>query len=438
MNRMEEWNALQRELAPLPPALEGCVDRARRRLGRHRLRRALEGAAAGLASLAACFVVLVNCSAPFALACAGIPLLRELAAAVSFSPGLRAAAEHGYVQQIGQSETDGGFTVYLDSLVMDRSQVSFFLKVTPPAGWDRFDLMAEVADGAGERLENAFVISHLLEPDVLAEAATLNLTEGALPDTLRLTLSLYPWTNDLARETTAAQVEFIIPLDSALTAAGEIIPVNRWLELEGQNLLVESVSINPTNAQVVLRDHPDNTKWLTELDACLVDADGNTYAPGTSVGLSMSGSLRDSGSMALYFESPYFGSREGLALRITGCAWLDKDLPPITLDLETGEADWLPQDTSIVRLERQGAQTLLTLRFPKRWEPVRQLLELSCLAPDGSEHSGTAMSFYTREEDPGYVYNTYHLETGDWPWIQLRPNWSSGGVLETPVELPLP
>ena len=260
MNRMEEWKALQREMESLPPALDGCVDRARRRLGRHRLRRALEGTAAGLASLAAAFVVLVNCSAPFALACAGIPLLRELAAAVSFSPSLRAAAEHGYVQQIGQTATDSGFTVYLDSLVMDRSQISFFLKVTPPEGWERFDFHGEVIDSAGEPLNEAFVISHLLEPGVLAEGVTLNLAEGSLPDTLRLAVSLYPWTNGVARGEPATQVEFTIPLDSALTAAGEVIPVNQWLELDGQNILVESVAINPTNAQVVLGDHPDNTK----------------------------------------------------------------------------------------------------------------------------------------------------------------------------------
>ena len=90
MNRNEEYSALLRELEDTPPALEKALPRARARLRR---RRVLQPAAS-LAGLACCFVLLVNFCAPVAYACSRVPLLRELAAAVTFSPSLSRAVDN--------------------------------------------------------------------------------------------------------------------------------------------------------------------------------------------------------------------------------------------------------------------------------------------------------------------------------------------------------
>lgn len=72
---------------PRPPALDGTVERARARARRRRRNgRLWKIPAASLASLAACFVLLVNVFPTFALACSHVPLLRDLAAAVAFPP----------------------------------------------------------------------------------------------------------------------------------------------------------------------------------------------------------------------------------------------------------------------------------------------------------------------------------------------------------------
>ncbi len=54
--------------------------------------------------MCAAFVVMVNASPAFAISCAKVPVLRELAAAVAFSPSLKAAVENDYVQYIGRTE----------------------------------------------------------------------------------------------------------------------------------------------------------------------------------------------------------------------------------------------------------------------------------------------------------------------------------------------
>ena len=92
MDRMEEYKALRDAPEELPPALEGAVARARARARRRRLWRRISAPAGSVAAVFAAFVLLVNLSTPFALACGKVPVLKELAAAVAFSVAARQAA----------------------------------------------------------------------------------------------------------------------------------------------------------------------------------------------------------------------------------------------------------------------------------------------------------------------------------------------------------
>src|SRR5699024_7453091 len=56
------------------------------------------------------------------------PVLRELAAAVAFSPSLSAAVEHDYVQYVGQSQTFDGTTLTLDYVIADQQQMVVFYR----------------------------------------------------------------------------------------------------------------------------------------------------------------------------------------------------------------------------------------------------------------------------------------------------------------------
>ena len=87
MDRMEEYKALRDAPEELPPALEGAVARARARARRRRLWRRISAPAGSVAAVFAAFVLLVNLSPPFALACGKVPVLKELAAA-GISEGL--------------------------------------------------------------------------------------------------------------------------------------------------------------------------------------------------------------------------------------------------------------------------------------------------------------------------------------------------------------
>ena len=74
-------------------------------------------------------MLLVNLSTPFARACGRIPLLADLAKAVSWSPSLSAAVENDYVQPLRLSQSQNGITARVEYLIVDRKQVDVFFSI---------------------------------------------------------------------------------------------------------------------------------------------------------------------------------------------------------------------------------------------------------------------------------------------------------------------
>ncbi|MEG0756697.1 MAG: DUF4179 domain-containing protein, partial [Oscillospiraceae bacterium] len=130
MNRNEEYKALLSELSDTPAALEFAVTRAKARAKRARVGRLFGIPVASLAGVFSVFVLLVNVSTPFALACGTVPILKELTAAVAFSPSLKTAVANDYVQYIGQSQTVNGITLQVEYVIVDQKQVNIFFSLT--------------------------------------------------------------------------------------------------------------------------------------------------------------------------------------------------------------------------------------------------------------------------------------------------------------------
>lgn len=126
MNRNEEYEILLKELEETVPDMEACLAKAKRRKQRKLLLlRPLGGVAAGFAI----FVLLVNYCAPVAYACSRVPVLRELAEAVTFSRSLSDAVENEYVQEMNLSQTIDGITAEIPYLIVDQKQVNVFYRL---------------------------------------------------------------------------------------------------------------------------------------------------------------------------------------------------------------------------------------------------------------------------------------------------------------------
>ena len=114
-----------------------------------------------------------------------------------------------------------------------------------------------------------------------------------------------------------------------------------------------NITVNPTRMELTLEADPDNTAELHSIDCYALDGAGNRYdEPSITFG----------GGEAIQLESCYFSENQDLTLYLEEAKWLDQDRTSFTLDLTTGEADWLPEALGDLTVERQGEDVYLSFR----------------------------------------------------------------------------
>ena len=455
MTRNEEYQALLNELELTPPALDGTVGRALRRRRRDRRVR-IFGIPAG--SLAACFlgfVLLVNLFPPFARACGSVPVLRELALAVAWSPSLSAAVENEYVQPIGKSQTENGITATIEYVIVDQKQVNIFLTLK---GEGYETLTAEMPEFTPEQKCAVLGADTQQAPGTLLHF-TLDYQDNSVPEGFTMAFGV---TGETAADASAAPAEpsadrsledemledvpeyapdilatftFDLAFDPTYTARGETVPVNSTFQLDGQTLTVTEAEVYPTHVRINVTGAEDNTAWLEDLDFYLENEDGERFETVTN-GISASGDPDTPAMKSFRLESPWFADSKHLTLHITGADWLDKDMERIRVDLVNGTADRLPEGVALKEVHRRGDGTVLEFRVTGAPFAHRQVFESRYFLEDGTEADILEYSWtYDDEAGTGTVW--LPLKKCHEDAVLLAPLYSRSAEAETPVTIPI-
>lgn len=376
MNRNKEYEALVKDLYKVPPQLEGTLQRARAREERRKKRWKVFGLPAG--SLAACFLgfmLLVNLFPPFAKACGGVPLLRELAQAVAWSPSLSAAVENDYVQPIETSQTQNGITATVHYVIVDRKKVTLFYSLDYPKSMgEQMYMDYNYGDLHGWSGNVGGFCDHSGE----LKEVNLDFVERDVPDTLEFTLSVYapePETSAQAPVSDAqadyftkpeqavpdylAEFTFHLEFSPYYTAQGKIVPVNATFSLGEQTMTLKEVELYPTHLRVNLSADPDNTAWLKGMELYLENEHGERFESSIN-GITATGEPDGEGYGTFWLDSPFFQQGDHLTLYITEAKWLDKDAPEVRLDLAHGTAEHLPEDIRFWKAEKMSGGWLVS------------------------------------------------------------------------------
>ena len=454
MSRNEEYAALLAELEQTPAELETTVDRAlRRERAAGKKRRAFGISAAGLAACFGVFILLVNLSMPFARACGNIPVLRELAKAVSWSPSLSAAVENEYVQPIGQSQTVNGITATIEYVIVDQKQLNIFFTLNAD-GYD--NLNAGMPRYEPEQVCSTIGSSWNQPPGTLLNF-TLDYGEGNVPDGFTITFGVTTWVEpdgSAAPEAPATSYEdemlepveeeepdylaeftFDLEFDPQFTARGETVPVDRTFDLDGQSLTVTEVEVYPTHVRVNVADDPANTAWLKSLEFYLENEDGERFEP-ISNGVSASGDPDTPANVSFRLESPYFARSEHLTLHVTGAEWLDKDMETVRVDLANRTAERLPEGVTFQSAEKRDGGWVLTFRVQQRREHfTHQVWNSTFYDEAGNQYESNRRG--TTTDGSGYFEEMLPLPGYQADVVWLQPTYSRTTVETTPVTIPI-
>lgn len=418
MDRLEEYRELLEDLQQTPPALEGCVERAASRLRRKRWSRRAKSAMGVACIVMLAFVVLVNTFPSFAYACGRIPLLRDLAQVVAFSPSLSAAVENQYVQPIEQEQSANEVTARIEYVIVDQKQVNIFYSLDSPR-YQALEARMQIADLAGQALEGYGLSSgNWGTANGELNYCTIDFIEGDVPQGLHLSMQIFAhdsWEEsaEMRQEPTETEgdslsdewqayeepnalceLNFDLHFDPKYTAKGEVLELNQSFVLDGQQLTLTTAEVYPTHIRVNFTDTPENTAWLKSLSFYLENEKGQRFEA-INNGITATGSL-DSPMMASHrLESSYFSGSKHLTLCITQVTWLDKDMERVRLDLDKTQAQRLPQGVTFVKADRRNDS----------WE-------LTFLAERYQEHHSYQLWAGTYYDESGNAYDINRWTTG--------------------------
>lgn len=443
MNRKKEFEAMIEELNRSAPGLEATLDRAYKK----KRKRTTKLVACPVSGLAACFVVfvlLVNFCTPVAYACARIPVLRELAAAVTLSRSLTDAVDNEYVQTMDLSQTKNDITAEITYLIVDQKQVNIFYRLYS----DKYKKLTANPAISCDNEDAGFCV---LSNDSIQEngellSVTVDFTQGNVPDKLQCTLRVYSnhvdysqtpadeSANGMNSEDVSsgpdylAEMEFTLEFDPKFTASGKVFPVNETVILDGQTITVTNIEVYPTHMRVEIAESGDNTAWLKNLDFYIETDRGMKFEP-VSNGITAFGSI-DSPSIVSYrAASPYFYEAEHLKLVITGAKWLRKDMKTTYLNLVTGEHGELPEGAEFDSARKQDSDWVVKFRAKREEDgTMHRLFGDKFMDSEGNEYVSNQWRCILGDTDEKgnitYFYDEIPLENYPYDEVWLSPLYS--------------
>lgn len=470
MNRAEEYTQLRALLENVPKDLESVEIRALKRGNASRRKARLFGIPAGcFASCFLAFMLLVNLFPQFAHACGGVPIVRELAKAVAWSPSLSAAVEDEFVQPIGQEQAENGVTARVEYLIVDQKQLNVFYTLhTKEHGPLEAEAQVELPDG-GESF--SIGSSSYGTPNGELRQTTLDFMDRDMPESLRLTLKIYEnlyngadgtnWTileeaavediyfrdNSTEDPDYLAELTFDLTFDPWFTAQGEIVEVGQPFQIDGQTLILETAEIYPTHLRLDFSYDTDNTAWLTGLELYVENERGERFTPVTNgitgVGEEVSPSL-----VSYWMDTTYYSDSKVLTLYITQARFLEKDRERILLNLVTGDHDPLPDGVELEQIQHLEQGYLLTFQETQYREHLLYGMWTYYYDEAGTEHVVmSTSSSYTYENtdtgqrsdgsEKGFFYETIPLTGYTQETVYLRPTFTRIADFSQPVTVPI-
>lgn len=204
MKRFEEYEALMAELENCAPVeLEDTLVRAqKKKMRREKIYRPF----IGVAAVMLLFVLMVNFSTPIAYACSKVPILRELAEAVTFSPSLTDAVKNDYVQPMNLVQMDGEISVKVEYLIVDQKQINVFYRLYSDV-YENMNADPRVlsADGSSPP-PCSYGVNDWDVPNGELQSVNIDFVEENVPESLRLQLKIRDFSVS-AQEAPIASVE---------------------------------------------------------------------------------------------------------------------------------------------------------------------------------------------------------------------------------------
>ncbi len=330
MNRQDEYKDLIEEIQNTPEKLNNTMTRAKRKRFYNRIQKSF----LSMTIIFTTFVLLANTCAPVAYAFSQIPILKELAKAVTLSQSLESALENDYAQEINQTQTKKGVTVKLEYLIADESQVYVIYRIESDnkISSGNLEIKAETTDGQS-------VPTYRYEDEVKKVNNVGIYFDNEAPTKFKLKIFIYDDSDK------PSEFAFNLKVDKDIILPKREIEINETVELNGQLITFESITAYPTHAELNVKGDPNNTLWLQSMFFTIETDTGQLFTSSANGHLSR-GTVSEDHAIQ-YMESNYFYEASDFKITINEAYWTKKDNPTVWIDLWQKKAYDLPENMTL-------------------------------------------------------------------------------------------
>lgn len=434
MDRKQEYQALLNELET--PNLRE-KDSLRRAISRRRREQWLWRPTIGVVAACLSFVILVNFNAGVAEACSKVPVLRELAAAVTFHRSLQVAVEHDYVQEVYEQQSQNGVTLTVEYLIADQKQLNVFYRVTDAKN-RALEMQPALLDVESSEPLQGVVSQYDMDEDAELHFVRLDMVDLDVPT--EVLLEMQAQVRGAEQDETAATFAIRLQVDPSKIAPVKVFELDRVLELDGQRLTLSRVEMYPTQVRLLVEDDAANTAWLRGLDFTLTTDTGAEFSTVRN-GVTATGDAEVPKMVSFRADSPYFYEAEALTLQVTGARWLEKSMQQVRVDLAAKVAE-LPEGVELVDVSVVDGSRRVVVRVQElRAGSLHEVFFRDYYDADGTEYRIGSMMATPRYEDlpinEGWFYQYFDLTgyEGNLVWLSPTYSHSSTEDVEIAVEL---
>lgn len=278
-------------------------------------------------------VTSISVSPVFADKVASIPGMEHVVALLQQDKGLIAAVENDFYRPVNLSQEKNGITVTIDGIIADKKGTIIFYTVqskkeNQPLEVQYLELLGEdnkvlpVADTTFWASDKP-----IIEKKVFSSMMTLETMDNhIIPDGNLL------WAIGLKNDKNVEHFEIPFTLKKSFLPT-KTITLNKEVTIEGQRIIVQTVTVNQIRAEVKLKIDPNNTKKIFSFDNLkFVNDIGDEWVL-NNIGTAFRN--QDETEWTITLQSPYFNTSDNLKLSFGKIGAIDKKDAFILIDTES-------------------------------------------------------------------------------------------------------
>jgi len=315
---------------------------------------------AAVALLILTLVTTIRVSPTFASAVASIPGMDKFVELIQNDKGLTAIFKNDYYQPIGETQTIGHTTLTIDGVILDESGMNIFYTIESPIEINNISIENLVLLNQHELDSTSVSYSSPLpeeeSPKIYTDIIKYTFEEPKNFEDLSFTLELKTTLNDNQFD---FSVPFIIPENTKPSITYEM---EKEVEVDGQKIFIEQVTIHPLRVGVKISFDPTNTKKILQFeDMRLEDENGEIWSSATN-GISSS-NLTEDGEVIYYLQSNYFEKPKKLYLRIDKIQAVDQEDSYFIVDTDQHILLHSPKDGRLALTDSNRSGFKMTLKM---------------------------------------------------------------------------